>query len=485
MSNVEATNFGSYENIYNILKRFRRSGGRNNDLESTYNDLSSKLDTPGTIYFRMLFYFTNGRLLDSRVDQNLHELHNVTGSYIYNTAMNYLQMNNEFERASILQTFIDQLSSINTYSPWYFQKIEGLDSAIGHPEYMDSGVSIPDERRSITIECLPDSYDNRIGTMLDAYSASCYSHRLHKEIIPANLRKFDMAIYLFNTPLENMSNGAMFEHGRESVDHESTMSISDSKYRTSSKLIEFRNCEIDLRSVSTAYTDINNVEGSQLVYKIKIFYDYVVEQRYNEFLTQYIGDLIAWDMFRVDSTKEKNYFFPEKSSNDGEEGNSKDSRNELSTAAMTRLNFYQDSKNLWSDRGGLLSAIPGSSMYDEYTRSKDYVGVGTNLTGTNKPTTVLGRLASEVYNTTKDKAERALENLVDKYDPLTNLNRAINNATSGVLSEIETMTSSLLLGNIYKDTWTLRDAVDFRKPEEEKPISSLVGTNLYKGWLKS
>ena len=124
-------------------------------------------------------------------------------------------------------------------------------------------------------------------------------------------------------------------------------------------------------------------------------------------------------------------------------------------------------------------------MYDEYTKSKDYVGVGTNLTGTNKPTTLLGRLANEVYNTTKDKAERALENLVDKYDPLTNLNRAINNATSGVLSEIETMTSSLLLGNIYKDTWTLRDAVDFRKPEEEKPISSLVGTNLYKGWLKS
>ena len=78
MSNVEATNFGSYENIYNILKRFRRSGGRNNDLESTYNDLSSKLDTPGTIYFRILFYFTNGRLLDSRVDQNLQELHNVT-----------------------------------------------------------------------------------------------------------------------------------------------------------------------------------------------------------------------------------------------------------------------------------------------------------------------------------------------------------------------------------------------------------------------
>ena len=148
MSKQDVENFGSYENIYNILKRFRRSGGRNNDLESTYNDLSSKLDTPGTIYFRMLFYFTNGRLLDSRVDQNLHELHNVTGSYIYNTAMNYLQMNNEFERASILQTFIDQLSSINTYSPWYFQKIEGLDSAIGHPEYMDNGVSIPEIGRA-------------------------------------------------------------------------------------------------------------------------------------------------------------------------------------------------------------------------------------------------------------------------------------------------------------------------------------------------
>jgi hypothetical protein len=77
-----------------------------------------------------------------------------------------------------------------------------LDTALERKIITETDFKLED-RKSIVIKCLPDAYDNRIGTLLDLYRSICYSYTNKKEIVPANLRKFDMGIYIFNTPMYN------------------------------------------------------------------------------------------------------------------------------------------------------------------------------------------------------------------------------------------------------------------------------------------
>lgn len=449
-TDIELGANGYVSNIYRLRDVFRRAGGRSDTSSSSFNDT----DTPGNLYFRLFFYFNNGRLLDTstNIESDLREAHSSNVSGIKNTALNYLLLNNEFERSDYLETFIGLLSNINTFSPWYFQKITGLDNIVNKPSFSNGAFKIPDERPSITIECLPDAYDNRIGTMLDAYCAACYSERLHKEIIPANLRKFDMAIYLFNTPITNMmKEDTLFSHGAESRDVDARLG---STFRASSKLIELHNCEIDLTSRGSAYSELDNAESKQMSYQIKINFDVAREQRYSEQLMKYIGDLVLWD---IDYSRD-DY------SRDVYSGDTGVNRSILTSELNDRMNTY--SAQVVDDRDRLGSNLSGTSNIQQSRLSQ-----------------VFGHILQDASN----KVDRALESTLDKYDPIRNADRAVNGLLSAASSSIGNLVSNILLGNIFYDSKGLRglvDHIDVEHTTRSNPSSS-IETSLYKGWNKS
>ena len=305
-----------YQSLYNVLRAYRRAGGHSDTIADKFN----RFDNPATYYFRIFFDFHKG-LIDcfhdlAKVPKPSHETFWDGNTYIANSALNYLVINNEWERADLLRDFINLLSNINTNSPWYFTELEGLGELLNRSEYTAESFVLP-EIKTLNIKCLPDSYDNRIGTLIDLYRSICFSQQLHKEIVPANLRRFDMYIYIFPANIRGihtihkykddsigveskepvMNKFATYDHGFIHVDATSgQVENSGDKYITSSKLIYLCDCEIDLNASMSGYTGVKNDEGFMQEYTIPIKVRAAMEQRYNEFLMKRIGDFVVADM---------------------------------------------------------------------------------------------------------------------------------------------------------------------------------------------
>lgn len=298
-------NIISYSTILKDIKNFRRIEG----------DFSGH-DTPAQKYFKIFFHFENN-------DIDLNENH--TGLlaptwildpkdnelYTYNSAWSYLRMNNEIERSSLLEDFVSMLSNISSNSPWYFAELGGLEQAIERKQVTDRDFKIEDSNKRLTIKCLPDAYDDRISTLLDLYRSIVWSWQWKREVLPSNLRKFDMSVLIFDTPTRPYSLCNLYDKNIVILQDKNTDTSQDENidyaeigmyhtkgtvYNTSYKLYEFHNCEIDYNSIKSGIGTINNGQGIQPEYTIEISYDDCYESRYNEFLGRRdFGDLLAWD----------------------------------------------------------------------------------------------------------------------------------------------------------------------------------------------
>ena len=317
---ISAYDYLSYKQLLHDRIKFQRAGGPHGSEFNTY-------DQPGGQYFRILFHFFN----ENNGGNGL--LHPTWGSidwpgsnsggsawwaeqenknwraaeYIpwrHNTAYSYLIMNDEQERAAYLKKFIELLSNINSESPWYFYNIKGIEEGINRKQLTEDFI-FNKERNKITIECLPDSIDQRIGTLLDLYRACAYSWTNKREIIPANLRKFDMSVIVFQVPVKNIHTpgpdiiklpdmlGMTSALLNEGDDEFATMNPNRYDHIVASyKIYEFHNCEFDYNSTVGAADNLSNEKAFQTVYNIGIFYDDMYEIRHNEFM-----DLGSWSYF--------------------------------------------------------------------------------------------------------------------------------------------------------------------------------------------
>lgn len=290
-----------------------------------------RYDMPNNVYFKIAFYFTddNGLLgssydillkgsgkdeahtkmsnlsapfndtsnLDSKIatEQNSSTSVLNRNNVGANSAYNFLILNNELERAKLLKQFITLLSEISSNSPWYFNSISGLDTALERKYFGGEEFKLEEKPNQITIKCLNDAVDNRIGVLLDLYRTICFSYRNKKEIIPANLRKFNMGILIFGRPLRGHftdTNGTNAKN--ESIEIPS--SANESYYIPNVKLIELQNCEIDYNSAKTGYQELSNDDANYQQYTITINYDNAYESRYNEQLQEVISDFINIDL---------------------------------------------------------------------------------------------------------------------------------------------------------------------------------------------
>lgn len=298
--------YRSFFSIYDALIErdiFRSSGGAADPGDF------NKFDTPGHKYFKIFFYFSNGDSDNNcffESDSGLlaptwllppEELVDLKLPR-YESAWAYLKRNCEDERAAQLKEFVNLLSNISTRSPWYFSEIAGLDAAIER-KVMEDNLQIDAKRPKISIKCLHDSVDDRIGTLLDLYRSIVFSWTMKCQILPANLRKFDMGIFVFETPNEPFH---VFTSSHDLYQSASTIlmgkqkSSDSSSYKTSWKYYELHNCEIDYNSSKALTANLNNKEGFNPEYTIDIHFDDCYEVRYNEFLLREIGDMVVNDV---------------------------------------------------------------------------------------------------------------------------------------------------------------------------------------------
>jgi len=109
------------------------------------------------------------------------------------TAEKYLRdFCGETHRADNLVLFIKYLKRINTEMPWFFQSIEGLNTAHEYGDFTESYRGVDKE---LTISCL-ETVDFTMAGLLNIYRNICYDFDRMVEVLPANLREFDLYVHV-------------------------------------------------------------------------------------------------------------------------------------------------------------------------------------------------------------------------------------------------------------------------------------------------
>lgn len=309
--------------------------------------LSSIFDEPGWFYFKIFFDFdTNhglfGGLLNSKYLTNAV---NSAAKYLYTIRRLHRYVKPQ-DRINALYKFASILSYINTNAPWYFKGITGLNK-VANPI-----VSEFSKENSIELNVSPDAIDMRLSTLMSLYNYACFDSLTDREIIPSNLRKFNMSIILFQTPLRYLhtsyttnekqefmgidvtglknevsgllgnkkQNSSKVNYKSMSTVHGDTNNFADTM---SMKIYTFHGCEFDKESFASIIPgQVSNETPFQLGNSsIKITYTSVTEHTMNEFYGMmwgadgfYFNQYSNYQLSLSDGTKWNGYVQREKDS---------------------------------------------------------------------------------------------------------------------------------------------------------------------------
>lgn len=236
----------------------------------------------GWWYFKIFFNFdTQYGLLGGILNNNGNPMGATNSAYMY---LQNIVSRGQFERVmarkEALVKFVKILSYINTNAPWFFKDVKNLNQA-NIPLLNDFS-----KEKSIEIGCREDSIDMRLTTLLDLYKFVTYDEINQKEILPDNLRKFDMSVVLFQVPLRYFHTAFITSDG-ESYPYKNLNGDPSTGFSNmmSFKMFTFINCEIDINSLGSMIpgTVSNEKPFTMGGGSIKIKYDRVYTHTFNEF----------------------------------------------------------------------------------------------------------------------------------------------------------------------------------------------------------
>ena len=271
-----------------------------NERSMFQKGISTLAGEPGHFYFKIFFNFdTSFGLLGSL----LHVDNNSFSQFSTNTAIKYLMYSSIGQphrsddipgRMLALFKFGNLLSYISNYSPWFFKSIKNLSSADVYPL-----TEIQNDKNTIEIELNPDAVDMRVTTLFDLYRYACYDRIKMKEIIPENLRKFDMDVMVFHVPLKYYNTAISSKSLKKKFDYKK-LSYNMANM-PSFKMYSFLGCEFDLESLGSLMPDIKNDKPGMIgETSIKINYTQVHTHTMNDWYRIMFGT----DGFYYNANKE-------------------------------------------------------------------------------------------------------------------------------------------------------------------------------------
>ncbi len=273
--------------------------------------LSSIFDEPAWFYFKIFFDFdTNHGLFGGLLnDLDFNTATNSAAKYLYSIRNLHIQ-EKPIDRINALYKFASILSYINSNAPWYFKSVKGLNKV------MNPTLNEYSKEKSIEIDVLPDAVDMRLTSMMSLYNYACYDVFQSKEIIPQNLRKFNMSIIIFQSPLRYLHTSYTTKQSKEFLGINTSQLGLDKFFNKSNGKINYKSmnpnhgesghfantmsmqvitllgCEFDSESMSTVLPgDISNENPFQLGGNtIKITYTSSTVHNMNEFFGFMFGN---------------------------------------------------------------------------------------------------------------------------------------------------------------------------------------------------
>ena len=256
-----------------------------NERVSFQKGLDSIATQPAWLYFKLFFKFDTsygllGGIMRSS-DGNKFAANN--------TAIQYLTRNwgksndNMGARRKSLIKFVRSLSYISSYAPWFFKSVKDVNNAL------NMNLNNLTAEKSIEIECSEEATDLRLLTLMDFYKYAAYDAINQKEILPENLRKFDLDVVVFQSPIRYLQTSTRDLKGRKTV--YKNLNASNMTDRMSFKLFSFQGCEIDYSTLNTMLPQtFSNQAPFQSSPTFKIKYDRVYQHNQNEFAKVLFGD---------------------------------------------------------------------------------------------------------------------------------------------------------------------------------------------------
>lgn len=279
---------------------------------------------PGWFYFKIFFHFNDSKLFGGIINNDNTIPVTSAMRYLYGIR-NVYKIENITDRALALIRFTKTLSYINCVCPWFFKSITNVNKL--NSMIMNEFT----KEKSISIGCDTEAVDMRLNTLLEMYRYACFDEINKKEIIPENLRKFDMSILIMNVPIKyfqtamtssasslyNMFNPLQYGASGVDIIDENMNRISKGlntistflgdadtssfNYKNISvenpdmmsfQLFTLKNCEIQVNESLENYYQ-NNINNSEFFNTgnntIKITYDNVYKHTYNEWQKIFFG----------------------------------------------------------------------------------------------------------------------------------------------------------------------------------------------------
>jgi len=197
----------------------------NNFVKGLFSkDAPSALNDPTFLGFTFYFDWYESPLFGGALNENSTASSSLTQSQPTDlqagTAINYLTTIGEESRVKYLRAFTQQLKTINDKLPWYWQKIEGLDTMWKTYTNLSEPFRGGDEQK-IVIETL-ESIDLKIQGMLSLYMSAAFDFKYRRAIIPVNLRRFNLVIVIqeirkFQSTIQQLQEQSTFVDSSEAV----------------------------------------------------------------------------------------------------------------------------------------------------------------------------------------------------------------------------------------------------------------------------
>lgn len=256
-----------------------------NERVSFQKGLDSIATQPAWLYFKLFFKFDTsygllGGIMRSS-DGNKFAANNTAIQYL---TRNWYKLNDNMSaRRKSLVKFVRSLSYISSYAPWFFKSVKDVNNAL------NMNLNNLTAEKSIEIECSEEATDLRLLTLMDFYKYAAYDAINQKEILPENLRKFDLDIVVFQSPIRYLQTSTRDLKGRTTL--YKNLNAANMTDRMSFKLFSFQGCEIDYSTLNTMLPQtFSNQAPFQSSPTFKIKYDRVYQHNQNEFAKVLFGD---------------------------------------------------------------------------------------------------------------------------------------------------------------------------------------------------
>lgn len=159
-----------------------------------------------------------------------------------------------------LENFQKVLLKINKELPWFWQTISGVDVAMTYEKMVDPwwGANKP----KLEIECLEENVELTAIGLMDLYKRACFDFTRWVEVIPPNLRHFQMQVWVSEVRAFQQNSDAKnlgFFDNPENSGNGGNVKKMNQDFSLSAKpfiQLNFSHCEFDIDSIAPMFADL-------------------------------------------------------------------------------------------------------------------------------------------------------------------------------------------------------------------------------------